>query len=312
MLSGQIFTKRIPAALLFATLACASVAFTDDARAQQVVAHVNGEPITAVDVAQRMRFTQLSTHKPQSKQEALDELIDEQLKLQTARRYRIEIPDSEVDQILAGMAGRMRVNSEQFAKALASSGVSVSALKRKLRADIAWSNIVRGKFQSSFMLNDKDVTSALQTRGKVGKETSFEYTLRPILLIVQRGGADGAFEARRREAEGLRSRFQNCDDGMKVARGLQDVAIREPIVRTSGDLTAKLRELLDSTEVGRLTPPDITPQGIEVFALCGKREARGDTGAARDVREEMLGQRFAKQGKRYLQELRRSAMIQLH
>jgi peptidyl-prolyl cis-trans isomerase SurA len=117
-------------------------------------------------------------------------------------------------------------------------------------------------------------------------------------------------EARRREAEGLRARFQNCDDGLRLARGLRDVAVREPILRNSADVSAKQREVLDGTAVGHLTPPDVTPQGIEVFAVCSKKATTGTNAAATDVRNELFGQKFEAQGKEYLQKLRRAAMIE--
>lgn len=299
--------RMVTLALAIAAMMVALV--VDQAQAQQVVARVNGDPITAVDIAQRKRLIELSTHKAPSQKEVLDELIDEQLKIQAARRYRLEITEAEVDNVVANMATRMRTDAQQFAKALSGSGVSINALRRKLRADLAWNQIVRGKFQNNLIVADKDIAAAVQSRKKDDK-AAVEYTLRPILLLVPRGAGDAAIESRRREADALRTRFQNCDDGVKLARGLKDVAVREPLTRSSADLGAKLRELLDGMEIGRLTPPDITPQGVEVFALCAKKQAKGDTGAERDVREELFGERFQAQGKKYLQELRRSAMIE--
>lgn len=299
--------RMVALALAIAAMMVALV--VDQAQAQQVVARVNGDPITAVDIAQRKRLIELSTHKAPSQKEVLDELIDEQLKIQAARRYRLEITEAEVDNVVANMATRMRTDAQQFAKALSGSGVSINALRRKLRADLAWNQIVRGKFQNNLIVADKDIAAAVQSRKKDDK-AAVEYTLRPILLLVPRGASDAAIESRRREADALRTRFQNCDDGVKLARGLKDVAVREPLTRSSADLGAKLRELLDGMEIGRLTPPDITPQGVEVFALCAKKQAKGDTGAERDVREELFGERFQAQGKKYLQELRRSAMIE--
>lgn len=313
MLSTVVLLSRFrlyAAVAVAAPLAFAVVA--QPATAQQVVARVNGDPITAVDVAQRSRLIQASTQKAPGRKEVLDELIDEQLKMQTLQRYRMEIPEAEVNNVLAGMASRMRANPEQFAEALGKSGISVNALKRKIKADIGWQQIVRGKFQASLRVGDRDIAMAIEGRGKKPNESAFEYTLRPILLIVPKGSAEASFEGRRREAEGLRNRFQSCDDGIQLARGLRDVAVRDQITRTSADLAAKLREVLDGTAVGKLTPPDVTPQGIEVFAVCAKREIKGDTGGERDVREELFGQRFTAQGKKYLEDLRRTASVKIY
>jgi peptidyl-prolyl cis-trans isomerase SurA len=294
-----------------ALVLAAHVAGVPSAAAQQVVARVNGEPITAVDLAQRTKLITTSSRKAPSRQEVLDELIDEQLKLQTGKRYRLEISDAEVDNVFASMAQRMRANPEQFAQALGQAGISASSLKRKIRADLMWQQIVRGKFQPSLQVRDRDVAAVLDSRRKDGDAVGYEYTLRPILFIVPRGAAGNELEARRREAEGLRNRFANCDEGLRLARGLRDVAVRDPITRTSGELTAKLREVLDGTPVGKLTAPDITPQGVEVFAVCAKKESTASKVGERDAREELFGEKFTAQGKKFLQELRRSAMIQI-
>ena len=76
-------------------------------------------------------------------------------------------------------------------------------------------------------------------------------------------------------------------------------------------MPAKQREVLDQTAVGRLTPPGVTQLGIEVFAVCSKEPTRGDSPEEREAREEISNQRYEAQSKRYLEELRRSAMIEI-
>ena len=57
------------------------------AGAQQVVVIVNGDPITALDIEQRTKLNQLSTHKTPARQEILDELINEKLKVKEAKKF---------------------------------------------------------------------------------------------------------------------------------------------------------------------------------------------------------------------------------
>jgi peptidyl-prolyl cis-trans isomerase SurA len=281
------------------------------AAAQQVVAIVNGDPITAIDIAQRTKLIQLSTHKVPSRQEALDELIDEKLKLQIAKRYKLEITDSEVDSAFNNIAQRANNTPQQFGQALLAQGITVEAVKARIKADMGWSQIVRGKFQSNFQIRERDILDTLQSDRKEDQPVvGFEYTLRPILLIVPRGSPEGVVAARMREAEGLRTRFQNCDEGIRLARGLKDVAIRESLIRTSGDLSAQLRDILETTQEGRLTAPEVTQQGIELYAICRKRQTTSELPGKREAREKIFQERFAAQGKQYLKELRAGAMIE--
>src|SRR6478735_6607200 len=74
------------------------------APAQQVLVVVNGDPITAFDIEQRTKLNQLTNNKTSPRNEVIEELIEEKLKLQLLKRYMIEGMDAEVDQAYAGMA----------------------------------------------------------------------------------------------------------------------------------------------------------------------------------------------------------------
>jgi peptidyl-prolyl cis-trans isomerase SurA len=304
-----LFRPRFAAAVILA-LAIAS-SWSACAHAQ-VAALVNGDPITVLDVTQRMRLTEISTHKPQSREEALNELINEKLKLQIARRYIINITDRDVDQAFNSMARHAGLNMQQFSEALSKAGISVPALKGRIKADIGWSAIIRGKFQGSLQVGEKEVLAAAQARKKDDKQApAFQFKLRQVLFIVPRGSPENAYDARKKEAEALRARFQSCEEGIAAARTLRDVTVRDEITRSSLDVPLKQREVLDATPLGRLTPPGVTQLGVEVFAVCGKEPTRGDSPEEREAREEISNQRYEAQSKRYLEELRRSAMIEI-
>src|SRR5262245_56457144 len=59
------------------------------ARAQGVVVLVNGDPITNFDIEQRGKLLQVSGQKTPSRQELIEELINEKLKIQLLKRYAI-------------------------------------------------------------------------------------------------------------------------------------------------------------------------------------------------------------------------------
>jgi len=279
------------------------------ARAQQVVVIVNGEPITALDIEQRTKLNQLSTHKISSRQEVLDELINEKLKVREAKKLGLEIPSSEIDTAYASVASRMRLTPEQLTEQLAKSGVNAATLKARLKADMTWPQLVRGRFQASLQIGDKDILTAMDS--KSSDSVGYDYTLRPILFLVPTGSAEALVEGRKREAEALRSRFQDCETGIAFARALKDVAVRDQLVRSSADIPAELRKVLDGVEVGRLTAPEVTKFGIEMFAICAKKESAADNSPIRrQVRDSIMAERLEQRSKQYLQELRRGAMLE--
>jgi peptidyl-prolyl cis-trans isomerase SurA len=302
--------RRLLAVL--AVAAAAAIGTPAEVRAQHVVLMVNGDPITAFDIEQRIKLIQVTANKQAKRQEVIDELIDEKLKLQLLKRYSIEGMDIEVENAYANMARRARMTSQQLTDMLGKSGIKPGTLKSRIKAEITWNQVIRGRFQSSFQFNERDIALKLNDMpGDATESVGYDYTLRPILFVVPRGSPDGLRDTRRKEAEALRARFQDCDEGVRYARTLRDVAVRGTTVRSSADLAPALREILDKTEIGRLTAPEVTTNGIELYAVCRKEKSSAENAPdKRKAREAMFNERFTAKGKAYLKELRSQAMIE--
>ncbi|MBS0530139.1 MAG: peptidylprolyl isomerase [Proteobacteria bacterium] len=279
--------------------------------AQTVVVMVNGEPVTSFDIEQRTRLIQISTRKTPTRQQVIDELIDEKLKIREAKKYGVNPTSSDIDQSYASMGTRMRMSPEQLTKSLASQGVRPDTIKARLKADLVWGSLVRGRFKDSLLVNDRDVNEALKSSGDdQQKAEGFEYQMRPVVLIVPRGAAPSAMESRRKEADSLRERVQSCAEAAQLFKAMQNATIRDTVVKSSADLPPPLRDLLDKTPIGHLTPPEITRQGVEMVAVCGKKATSVDTPKKKEIREKMFLEKYEKKSKAYLEEIRKSAMIE--
>jgi peptidyl-prolyl cis-trans isomerase SurA len=280
-------------------------------RAQTVAVMVNGEPITNYDIEQRSKLTFLTTHKPADRQQVINELIDEKVKIKEGKKYGVDPSASDIDQSYAAMSSRMRISPEQLTKSLESQGIRPDTLKARMKAEMVWTSLVRGRYKESLQVGEKDVAAAVQVNGDEKQETeAFEYKMQPIVLIVPRGSAPAVIEARHKEAEALRNRVQTCDEANAFFKSMQNAAIREAITKTSADIPAVLREVLDKTPIGHLTPPEVTKQGVEMVALCGRKPTTVDTPKKKEIREKMYAEKYEAKSKSYLQEVRKAAMIE--
>ncbi|MBB1090825.1 peptidylprolyl isomerase [Rhodopseudomonas palustris] len=281
------------------------------ARAQSVAVMVNGEPITNFDIEQRSKLDRLS-NQSRTRQQILDELIDEKVKIREGKKFGVNPSDSDIDSSFASMSSRMRMSPDQMVKMLAAQGIRPGTLKSKIKAEMVWTSLVRGRFKDSLLVGEKDIQAQLAAKGGDDKSTteSFEYRMRPVVLIVSRGSSAGAVEARRKEAESLRGRVQSCADADRIFKALPNAAIRGTVVKTSADLPPALREILDKTPVGQMTAPEATKQGIEMVALCSRKPTTADTPMKREIREKMYAEKFQAKSKDYLRESRNAAMIE--
>ena len=296
---------------LAAVLISAAMATAPDAAPAQVVVVVNGSPVTALDIDQRTKLIHLSSPRRPSRQEVTKELVDEKLKVFIAKRYSVEVSDSDVESSFSSMASRGRLTTQQMAQQLSSAGSSAGNLKEKIRADLAWSRLIRGKFGQTLQVGEGEIAKEVQLRN-VGEEAAvgYIYKLYPVLLFVARDAATPVVEAKRREAENLRSKFQSCSEGLVMTRAIRDTAVRDVMNRSSADLAPQLRETLASTPIGRLTTPERTQQGFQMFAVCDKQQSAADAPIKHTVREEMFVKRFEAEASKFLEEVRRSSMIE--
>ena len=294
--------------LLILTIATA-LALPSIAQAQVVVL-ANGSPITELDIAQRTKLMVESTHKAPSRQQVIEELINDRVKLSKAKSYGFEVPDKDIDEAYRNMAVRQHLTAQQFDQMLQRAGIQPAALKARLKAEITWNQLVRGKFSASLQVNDSDISNAIVAGGDSANTEGYIFKLYPVVVLAPQGAAEGTLPAKQQEAENLRSRFVSCEQGLPLARALRDVAVRDAVIRSSADLPQNFRELLAKMEVGRLTAPEMTPQGIQMFALCEKKESKSDSPAKSEARQQIFSKKFDAESKRYLDEIRKQAMIE--
>jgi peptidyl-prolyl cis-trans isomerase SurA len=309
-MTARMFLHRLSALILSCAVALI-IAGGSPAHAQTVAVMVNGEPITNYDIEQRSKLTFLTTHKQPARQDVINELIDEKVKIKEGKKYGVDPSSSDIDQSYSGMASRMRITPDQLTQSLEKSGVRPETLKARMKAEMVWTSLVRGRYKESLQVGEKDVAAAVQANGSDKLEVEgFEYKMQPIVLIVPRGSAPAAIEIRRKEAEALRSRVQSCEEANAYFKSMQNAAIRDIVTKTSSDLPPALRDVLDKTPVGHLTEPEVTKQGVEMVALCGRKPTTVDTPKKKEIRDKMYVEKYEAKSKSYLQEVRRAAMIE--
>lgn len=302
------FASRL--VILLATTLLTLLAAAPSAHAQAVVVMVNGSPITTYDIEQRSKLVALTTHKTAPRQEIIQQLIDDRLKIKEAKKFGINLSSSDVDSSFAEMGQRMGISADQLAKVLTAQGVRPDTMKARLKAETSWGALVRGRFKQSLMVGERDVRAAAGSDTSPQETESYEYHLRPVVIFVPRGSSPAVVAQHKKEADIIRDRVQSCEEASTTFKSLRQATIRDTIVKTSADLPKNLRELLDKTPVGHMTPPEVTRQGIEMVALCDRKTTTADTPAKREARNKLFAQKYEAKSKSYLEDLRKAAMIE--
>ena len=278
----------------------------------QIPAVVNGEAITKLMVSRRAAFLKLRRAKNASRTAARDELIEDALKLQEGKRRGVRVPPQRIDEAYAGFAKNNKLSVSQLNQILSRAGVTPAGFKDYIRAQITWSSLVaqRGQGAAAKPLTEREaVARMLQAGGE--KPTATEYLLQQVIFVVPAAKrSNGTLEARRREANAMRSRFTSCEQTVGFAKGLKDVTVRDLGRKVGPELPPDWKPLIEKTAAGRATSVRITPRGAEFIGVCRAREVSDDRTAqlvfsTRDAKSE-----GGDAGVKYLAELRKNAKIE--
>ena len=297
----------IKSSLIYSLVVCAGLfglaASGAPAHAQNVVASVNDDPVTNVDIEQHMRIQRV-LRRPATREAALEAIFETRLKLIETSKFKINPNDGEIGQAVALTARELKMEPQQLLATLQRAGVTEDQIKQKWKAEAAWNGYVRA-------LNRTLEVSENEVRGELardGKARSNEYVLRQVTLVVPNNSGAGELQSRFKDAQALRAKFTDCGSGLEVVRNTRDAVINPPLTRSAAALSEPMRKLLDQTAIGHLTPPSRSAQGIDLIALCSKTQ-REDTSAAESVRSDLVTKRLSSESKRLYDEVRRKAIV---
>jgi peptidyl-prolyl cis-trans isomerase SurA len=299
-------TLLVAAALAFGEITLPAVGDTS------IKVIVNDTPITSYDITQRTALMALAGEKGGTKA-ATDQLIDEALQMQEAARLGLNLSDAQVDAAFASIANNMKLSPPQLVQALSSRGVAAATLKKRIKAQMAWAQLVRVRTRRLAAIKPSDVTAALMAEapsGAADKITQTEYTLQQILFVIPKGSSAAFVAQRKREAEAYRARFAGCEQSIALAKNLRDVVVKDIGRRNAADLTGPRGEEVRKTAAGRTTSAARIDTGIELVAVCSTREIQSDAAARAQIESKLSLAQSSKVGDDYLKSLRDKAIIQ--
>ncbi|WP_299471468.1 peptidylprolyl isomerase [uncultured Roseibium sp.] len=272
---------------------------------------VNDVPITDYDISQRARLITLTQRKSASiaKRQAEQELIDDQVKLAEAERMGIDIAQSQIDNAFNNIARNVKMSPSQLSKALRSGGVKPETLKARLKAQLAWNQLLQRRFRGQIEVDESDIIAALQKKDEAERQKSVEYDLKRIIVVVPKNSSGGFKSKRKQESNKIRAAFNSCDEAGSILGQYSEVVVQPIGRRLETELPENIRDEINSLSPGSLTKPSTTPVGYEMIAICGKREIASDIAVRAELENELRAKEGESQSRRYLMDVRRRATI---
>ena len=244
-----------------------------------------------------------------SKGKAREELIEEKLKLQEAKRLNAVADEAEVNRIIGGIAERNKMTLEQFGQHMKGMGVDINTMKARFRAEMSWRDVVRKRFGHLVSITDRDVDQFVANTA-IAVDDSVELQVQRITLPLPSAVDQTVIAQRIAEADALARQYQGCASLPALAASAggrhEDLGSRKP-----DTLPEPTRSLLLNASDGDLLPASVSQGGVELWALCGRKAGSGDT-SARDAAQNQLRQKeFEVLAQKHLKDLRQDAAIEI-
>jgi peptidyl-prolyl cis-trans isomerase SurA len=261
------------------------------------------------DMLDQLQRESRAAMMPKFKKEAQEELIDERLKLQEAKRGGIEITDADVRRMMKTLADRNKMTEEQFAQHLKGMGVDIATMNERTRAQAAWREVVRRKFSAQIAITSRDVDRMISaTASETGADT-VELQVQKIILPTPGKMDQAALAKRYAEADGLRQRIGGCNAMGSLAKEVNARFDDLKYIKPSA-ISEPTRSMLLNARDGDVLPPTTTAGGIEIYAVCGRRSIKADEKEREKAQEELAQKEYEIMAKRQLRDLRQDAHIE--
>jgi peptidyl-prolyl cis-trans isomerase SurA len=277
--------RQFIAAAVLAALPVGSIAIAQEASAPErlalegVAAIVNDRPISYSDVRQRARLLLLSLGGQQPTQEqiqqitgqALEQLIDEQLQLEKADEFELEIAPEEVNAAVDDMARQSGASGDQLKQQLLAAGVNPTSLEEQMRAEIAWNRVMSGLYGSRIRISDNQVDEQLSRVRNSLQQT--QYRISEIFLYAPDP------ETQSQAMQAANSILEQLNQGADFRIAAQRISSAPTSATggdmgwiTTGDLDPVLAEAVEASVGPGLLGPIATENGIYILNVANKRE----------------------------------------
>ena len=274
---------------------------------------VNKTPITTNQIKRRVAFVRLRRMKGNARSIATNELIDEAIKMEEAKRIGAVANDAAVNAAYARFAKSNKMPVSALNTVLARQGVTSRGFKDFIRASMSWQRAVGARVQAeeagSATTGVSKSPSWLPPAGQ-GSTKETEYTIQQIVFVVPASKRSTLLKRRRAEANSFRTRVNGCQNARTLAASLKDVTVLDRGRLLESKLPPRWAKQIKATPPGKVTRVQDDVKGVEMIAVCNRREVIGKSTASADAFSDgKFAEKASSTEKKYLKELKDRAII---
>lgn len=322
-LSNSRKTASILGAAVAGLLLVVAHASAAGAVSTRVVATVNDTAISAYQITQRIKLLKILRPRlvrgslKQQQKVALQDLIDEKLKTEEAKKLKLLLPNERVVEIIA-----QTPSLKNLAARLKSQGLSSRLVNSYIATRMSWNRILSNKYPNQTVTDEQVAARTEQFRKDLQRQAAERtvsiYELLQITLPVDKQATpeltNEVARSRLIEADAITRRFKSCRSARKATSGVFNVRIGKRIPADPRKMPKQMRKTLDRAGPGSAFVAGVSPDrsAVNIMAYCGKKRIapKAPTITPDIVKQRLEDERFQNLGKSYLRDLAKNAFIE--
>jgi peptidyl-prolyl cis-trans isomerase SurA len=272
-----------PLALVVALAALPVFGAAQSARVQRpgdyIVAIVNSELVTAVEVEQRLERARAALRgEPEDKLRAkvIDELIEERVIITYARDSGVKVDAPEIDRAVTGVAAQNKMTLQQLRDRLRAEGMEYARFRDSLRDQLLVERVREHEVQGRIRVGDDEIENLIdKQRGESAND--IEYDIAQILVTVPSDASPEVAVARQARVDAALARVRGGEDFAKVAIEISEDGNRaqggEIGLKPARRLPDAFVDVARGLAVGQIAPKPVrTAAGFHILKLIERRE----------------------------------------
>ncbi len=312
----KILVGMICAAAIFAV--DANAAGSKDVALDNIVAVVNSDVITQSELDEQLaqaRQRIQASHAPipdfkKLRKQVLDQLINEKLAMQIAKRNNVVITDAQVDAAINRIATHNNLTLAQLKVALGQQGMQFSTYKKQIREQMLMSTISQHVVGGSVSVTDQEVKDFMRQH----PNTNMQYHLADILIALSDKPTPGQTAAAQKQADSILTQARRGANFQQLAAanstGKEAVQGGDLGWRSAAELPEIFVNDVAKMKVGDVAGPITAPNGLHLIKLLAERGS-GPNLSAMQVKQLLFQQKVDQKMQQWLQSLRATAYVKI-
>lgn len=297
------------------------------AQDQKVLVTVNDVPITSFDVTARLNLWKLlgrTDTGEDARKKALNSIIDDIAKIEEAKKYRAEATEKDLKPRLDKVAQNLKTDEAGLKAKLKQNGVTMSALRQYLSAQVAFNRLLSGKYKEKIEVSPAEIDAKLnefksQVNGQLAKIKADPrmqpITVYQILEINFPVDSADLLQSRSAEIAQFASRFKGCKSAKAAASGIFNVQVGKMIEADGRKVPAQMKSAFSKAGTGRAIGPFRYAKGLQLWGFCGTRRVVPKLPTAQlptreQVKTGLLNKKYDEIEEKYGRQFRKGLLIE--